>query len=138
MVDKINRTEVQMRYGDLDALGHVNNANFLTYMELGRTNYFKEILHDFKTSKVNFVVNHAEIDFRMPILFHHSPIVSTWISHVGKTSCVFSHVITEKGTDIVFAQGKTVVVWIDMHGKKMDIDAEMKDLLLSLMVEEKP
>lgn len=137
MVDKINRTEVQMRYGDLDALGHVNNANFLTYMELGRTNFFKEILNDFKTSKVNFVVNHAEIDFRKPILFQNSPVVSTWISRVGKTSCVFSHVITEKGTDIVFAQGNTVVVWIDALGKKMEIDTEMKEKLLSLLVEDK-
>lgn len=137
MVESINRTAVQMRYGDLDALGHVNNANFLTYMELGRTNYFKEILLGFKTSKVNFVVNHAEVDFRSPILFQHSPIVATWISHVGKTSCVFSHLITEKDSDKVFAQGKTVVVWVDDMGKKMEIDSETRTLLLFHLLEEK-
>ncbi len=136
MDDKINKTTVQMRYGDLDALGHVNNANFLTYMELGRTTFFKEILHGFKTSKVNFVVNHAELDFKSPILFQDSPVVSTWISHVGKTSCVFSHVITQKDSEKIFATGKTVVVWINDNGSKMEIEPEIKARLNALLVKE--
>jgi Predicted thioesterase len=38
-----SRIEIQIRYGDIDALGHVNNAIFLTYFELGRVDILNKI-----------------------------------------------------------------------------------------------
>ena len=133
MDNRIHKISVQMRYSDLDALGHVNNAIFLSYMELGRTGFIKEILNGFKTERVNFVINHAEIDFKSPIRFNDNPTVLTWISKVGNTSCVFSHLIKGEEDGKFFSSGKTVVVWIDQQGKKVDIDPEIKSKLISLL-----
>ncbi len=123
-----------MRYGDLDALGHVNNAIFLTYFELGRTNFFRDYLGGFISRSVKFVVNHAEIEFRAPIHFEDEIEVLTWISRVGKTSCVFNHKIISSDYQRLFAEGKTVVVWIDGNLRKMEIPQKLRSEIEKMMV----
>ncbi|OWP55114.1 MAG: hypothetical protein B2I18_02305 [Cuniculiplasma sp. C_DKE] len=134
MMENIQSTRIQMRYGDLDALGHVNNAVFLTYYELGRTNFFMQYLGGFISRDVNFVVNHAEIDFKAPIHFEDDPVVLTWISQIGRTSCVFSHKIISEDYKRIFSEGKTVVVWIDENLKKKEIPMDIREKLEELMV----
>jgi acyl-CoA thioester hydrolase len=133
-MENIQSTRIQMRYGDLDALGHVNNAVFLTYYELGRTNFFMQYLGGFISRDVNFVVNHAEIDFKAPIHFEDDPVVLTWISQIGRTSCVFSHKIISEDYKRIFSEGKTVVVWIDENLKKKEIPMDIREKLEELMV----
>ncbi len=133
-MENIQSTKIQMRYGDLDALGHVNNAVFLTYYELGRTNFFREYLGGFISRDVSFVVNHAEIDFRAPIHFEDEPVVLTWISGLGITSCVFSHKIISEDYKKIFSEGKTVVVWVDSSLRKKEIQTELREKLEKLMI----
>ncbi|MHB1440641.1 MAG: acyl-CoA thioesterase [Cuniculiplasma sp.] len=132
----VQRTKIQMRYGDLDALGHVNNAVFLTYYELGRTNYVRDFLGGFVSTDVKFVVNHAEVDFRSPIHFEDSPEILTWISKVGNTSCIFSHEIKSETDGKLFSSGKTVIVWIDNNFKKVPIEHEIRKKLQTLLIKD--
>lgn len=134
-MDYIQKTQIQMRYGDLDGLNHVNNATYLTYFELGRINYFREFLGGFFSRKVNFVVNHADIDFKKPIHFEDNPVMFTWISSIGNSSCVFSHEIRNE-SDLIFARGKTVIVWIDENKQKMKIDEDIRMRLEELLIKD--
>ncbi|MDS0257714.1 acyl-CoA thioesterase [Thermoplasmatales archaeon AK] len=63
------RLRLQIRYSDLDTLGHVNNAVYLTYFELGRIDYLRHSLGTLEISEISFVIAHAEVDFRRPIHF---------------------------------------------------------------------
>ena len=40
------KTQVQIRFKDIDSMGHVNNANHITYFELARLNYFETLTKD--------------------------------------------------------------------------------------------
>ena len=74
---------IQLRIGDLDSLNHVNNANYLTFFEIGRVDFLIKLIKIFDPKDVNFVVKHAEIEFKKPIHFTDKPVVQTWISKIG-------------------------------------------------------
>ncbi|MHB8361785.1 MAG: acyl-CoA thioesterase [Thermoplasmataceae archaeon] len=129
MYSKISNIELQVRFGDLDALGHVNNAAYLSFFELGRIDYFMKFLKGFHSKKVNFVVVHAEIEFKKPIYFEDRPTISTQIEKVGTTSISFLHKITRSEDGEILSTGKTVIVWVDDDGKKQIIPEHLKELL---------
>mgnify|MGYP003489564718 CR=1 FL=1 len=58
---------MDVRFRDLDPLGHVNNAVFLSYMELARIRYFQRISPDW-LEEGHFVVARMEVDYLRPIL----------------------------------------------------------------------
>ncbi|MFN4071655.1 MAG: acyl-CoA thioesterase, partial [Thermus caldifontis] len=58
---------IQVRFRDLDALGHVNNAVYLTYFEVARAAYFQRLKEDW-LEKGHFILARAEVDFLRPIL----------------------------------------------------------------------
>ncbi|MHB1492574.1 MAG: acyl-CoA thioesterase [Thermoplasmataceae archaeon] len=129
MASKISEIELQIRFGDLDALGHVNNAAYLSFFELGRIDFFMKFLKGFHSKTVNFVVVHADIDFRIPIYYEDKPRILTEIEKVGTTSVSFKHTILRQGDDAILSSGKTVIVWVDRGGKKQQIPEHIKDLL---------
>jgi len=55
-------TEIDVRYSDLDSLGHVNNAVYATYLELARVRYLQDAF-DAPAEEPDFVVAHLELDF---------------------------------------------------------------------------
>ena len=130
---KLHRIPIQMRFGDLDGLNHVNNANHLTYFELGRIAFFREVLNGFDSNEVQFVVKYTEIDFKAPLHFEDHPEIISWISETGKTHCVFSHEVRDIQNDVVYSTGKIVLVWIDSTLKKVPIPDNVKDLLQKSM-----
>ena len=130
MVSKLSKIELQVRFGDLDALGHVNNAAYLSFFELGRIDFFMKFLTGFHSKEVSFVVAHAEIDFRIPIYFEDRPSITTEIERVGTTSISFIHKILRQGDEALLSSGKTVIVWVDKNGMKNAIPEKIKELLI--------
>lgn len=63
-------TSVDIRFGDMDAMGHVNNAKYLTYLETARIRYFKAIgqWDDRVTSGIGPIMARAEVDFKLPLM----------------------------------------------------------------------
>ena len=84
---KIKPTEIQVRFADIDVLGHVNNAIYLSYFEMTRVHYFNELLGeswDWKKNGVLLVRN--EIDYFAPILLHHQPQIFMHLIEIGTKS----------------------------------------------------
>ncbi|MDE6391427.1 MAG: acyl-CoA thioesterase, partial [Duncaniella sp.] len=64
------KTPVQLRFSDLDPLGHVNNSVYFTLMDLAKARYFIDALgHDVDLSKAGVVVVNVNCDFFAPTLF---------------------------------------------------------------------
>ena len=57
-------THIEVRFRDLDALGHVNNAVYLTYFEIARLHYWKKLFGSEAFSRHGFVVVRAECNYR--------------------------------------------------------------------------
>lgn len=104
---------IQIRFKDIDKLGHVNNANHLTYFEMARVDYFDAI---FK-SKINWnglsmILAKTEINYKKPILLDDNLLCYTKISKIGNKSFDVEHLLVIKNNEKIelCATGKTVVV----------------------------
>ncbi|MDZ4768555.1 MAG: thioesterase family protein [Chloroflexota bacterium] len=112
---------IQIRWGDLDALGHVNNANYLTYLEQARISYFTSLaLWDGSAGTVGPIMARCEIDYRMPLRADDTVIVYTRCVRLGTRSFDTEQVIARATvrpagkTEIeVAAQSKIVLVVYD-------------------------
>jgi acyl-CoA thioester hydrolase len=62
---------IQIRFADLDVMGHVNNTVYFSYMEMARVHYFKEILGlDWDWQSFGMLIVHNSIDYHKPLLLH--------------------------------------------------------------------
>ncbi|MGZ4155828.1 MAG: acyl-CoA thioesterase, partial [Bacteroidia bacterium] len=84
-----HKTPIQIRFKDIDKLGHVNNANHITYFELARVDYFDALASDnIKIDWVNegVILAKIEMEYKQPILLEDKVFVYTWVSRMGSKS----------------------------------------------------
>lgn len=107
------KTHIQIRFKDTDQMGHVNNANHLTYFELARMAYFNEVINEkIEWNKEGIILAHIEIDYKDPILLEDEVWVYTRLSRVGKSSFDMDYKIVRSGAagTSLAAEGKSVQV----------------------------
>ena len=108
-----------VRWDDIDALGHVNNAKYLTYAQEARFHWsFYQFYERNETPYfIDMVVARAEVDFIVPIyeggLFVD---VHIWVESIGTSSFVLNYEISSKG--VLHARVKSVQVAISLATKK--------------------
>lgn len=99
MSNEIFTTPIQIRYADIDEGGHVNNATYLSYYELGRVSLMQKVLAA-ERIRPSFVLARLEINYLRRMQFGTSPICETWIEKLGNTSITFAARIMEGGEEI--------------------------------------
>ena len=112
-------SKVFVRWADLDAFGHVNNAVYLTYSELARVEWGGKQFapKDPGSVLVEMTVAHSEVDYLLPITkFGVDYDVNLWVESIGNTSFTMAYEVTRDG--VVFAKMKTVQVMIDLAKMK--------------------
>lgn len=109
---------IEVRFRDLDALGHVNNAVYITYFEIARTHYWRELFGINSYEQYGFLVVRTECDYRSPAHFGETLLVGTRVSELRNSSFVIEHGVTEKHGGRLVAEGKTVQVCYDPQQKK--------------------
>ncbi len=110
--------DIQLRFRDIDGMGHVNNAVYLSYCELARTQFY--LKHNFKRSlhEIDFILAHVDIDYVSAAEWGDQVRVAVWPSKVGTTSFTLSYEITEARTGRVIAKSTSVLVSYDYESKK--------------------
>ncbi len=122
-------TSIEIRFADLDAYGHVNNAVFFTYLETARIKLFQQRFGSFLESGLLFLVVRAECDYRLPIELDDSLQISISVDQIKRTSFNFSYRL-HNGDGNLFAEAKTVMVSYDPKRKKpVSIPTQLKDIL---------
>lgn len=100
-----------MRFGDTDAMGHVNNATFLTYLEDARVGYFTDAGGGL-VGLAGLILARTEIDFVAPIRFGTGPVRTTaWVEQVGTKSFRMGYTMEQDGQ--VVARATSVQVAYD-------------------------
>jgi acyl-CoA thioester hydrolase len=99
-------------FRDIDYFGHVNNAIYLSYFELARTELWFSLMAGAKPDDITFIVARAECDFRRPI--HMEAIeIAVRIAAMRTSSLDFVYEIRKSGGHEIAATGKVVVVMFD-------------------------
>ncbi|MFD0941156.1 acyl-CoA thioesterase [Pedobacter boryungensis] len=113
------KTTIEMRFADLDMMGHVNNAVYFTYMEIGRTKYWNHAIKwDWQTTGV--IIGQASIDYLAPLFLGDKITMQVRTSRIGTTSFDLEYLISKEinGKEIICSRGKTVCVAFDYNSKK--------------------
>jgi len=106
-------TAIQVRFADLDVLGHLNHAKYLTYMEHARILYIREVCgFDGDWEDFGVILANITCDYLMPVAFAETITVYTRCSRMGGKSFDFEYVLKNEADETV-ANGKTVLVAFD-------------------------
>ena len=122
-------TEIQVRFADMDAYGHLNHATFFTYLETARTIIFKDIFLDLMSKGQLLMVVKAECTYRNPVGPADRAIVTMQLQESRRTSFTLDYQI-HNGAGTTFAEAKTVMVCFDENRRKpVAIPDELKEAL---------
>lgn len=99
-----------VRFRDIDAMGHVNNAVYATYLEQARAEYYRQVIHT-PLDEVATVLVNLEIDYRQPIHLGDDVTVAMRVTELGKSSIVMGYEL--RANSEVGATAETVQVVID-------------------------
>ena len=109
-----HRTTVQVRFRDIDAFGHVNNAVFFSYVELARIRYLLDVLQPAtRFDRLPLILARVELDFRSPIEFGEEVTVETRVDRIGHTSFAMRHRMTSGTEGRLAGDVQTVLVTYD-------------------------
>ena len=135
---------IQMRFGDIDSYGHVNNVTMLQYLEDARVRLMGRPLPGgaaagvpagatFRTllSGRQTVIGRQEIEYREQLLYRPEPVfVRVGVSSVGGSSYVLDYAVQEEDGSRVYAVAQTVVVQIDpATGRPVRLDGTQRSAL---------
>ena len=130
----IEAAKIHVRFSDLDLLGHVNNAVYLSYFEIARVHYFKEILGldwDWRTHTVLLVKN--EVEYIKPILLHDDVRISLFTTSIGNKSFTLRYEVMVDNE--LRAKGSSVLVSYNAIEQKTILIPEAMKLALDKIKE---
>ncbi len=105
--------EIRPRFRDTDAMGHVNNAVYATYLEVARQEYWERVQEHSDYKRVPFILAHVTIDFRSELLVSETAVVGIRCDRIGTKSFSFAYEVWETVSERLVAEGRTVQVCYD-------------------------
>jgi len=114
-----HKCQLQIRWADLDAFKHINNAAYLVYMQEARADFtwFSRIARGEEPLLADMVVARAEVDYLSPIHQTGTTLdVEIYVEKISNSSFVMVYEMSQGGT--LRARGKTVQVGVDMETEK--------------------
>jgi acyl-CoA thioester hydrolase len=125
-----------MHWGEMDALGHANNARYFTWFESARIALFERLALTARPgSSVGPVLASVQCDYRRPVVYPADLVVGVRVSKVGRSSIVTEYAVARaEAEDEALAVGEGTVVLVDYGTMKAvpipdEVRAALADLL---------
>ncbi|WP_256841208.1 acyl-CoA thioesterase [Ornithinimicrobium cryptoxanthini] len=108
--------EVAVRWSDMDAYGHVNNVQYLRYLEEARVYAFHEWFGQERSLLEDGVlVARTEIDYLAPMTFNYEPaLVTLWCSRISGAAFDIAYVVGQRGSNLTFARAESTLVTYEL------------------------
>lgn len=106
----------QPRFNDTDALGHINNASYVTWFETSRRPVFELFIPDLDPKKWNLILAKVEVDFIKQGLYQAETEIKTYVAKLGNSSVHLAHEVFQDGE--LIAKGIDVLVHFDYKVQK--------------------
>lgn len=116
--------EIDIQFRDLDAMGHVNNAVYASFLEHARTLYIDEVFGG-RPEEISVALVNLEIDFKRQVRFGETVTVGVGVTEIGESSVTMEYEV-RTGDDLV-ATGSTILVTIDDEGNSRVIPDEVRE-----------
>lgn len=127
---------IEVIFRDVDAMGHVNNAVFFTYLETARTRFFFQKMKLQSLADLPLILAEATCRYRSPARFAEKLTIGLGIGRIGTKSFDILYTITAEDGRLV-AEARTVMVTYDYKKESsVPIPHNLNKLLQSYLVEE--
>ncbi|HYD96111.1 MAG TPA: thioesterase family protein [Noviherbaspirillum sp.] len=115
----VHSTRMPIRWGDMDAMGHVNNTVYFRYMEQARIEWFTEAGCDPDPQGEGPVIINARCTFIRQLKYPGEIEVKTYVGPPGRSSFEMYHEIRRvDAPDILASEGGAKVVWVNFRSEK--------------------
>ncbi|PIE42923.1 MAG: hypothetical protein CSA50_07810 [Gammaproteobacteria bacterium] len=111
---RVYQGPTEMRWGDMDAYGHVNNVRFFDYFQEARVLWLNQAEVDMTDPDYGFVVVHISCDFTRELGYPTRLLSTIDVTKVGRSSITIVQSVCDfNAPEIVYGRGNTVMVWRD-------------------------
>ena len=127
------QSPISVRFNDIDAMGHVNNAVIFTYFEEGRKALFYDAFSESVPGGFNFMVAHLECDYILPVRLEDRLLLAMWVTAIGTKSFGLAYALID-ATDQhrFFAKGSSVQVCYDYRRRQsVPVPQRLKKALMA-------
>ena len=119
--------DLDPRFRDTDAMGHINNAVYVTYLEVARQVYWKRLSQADDYRRVPFILAHVTIDFRSEALVSETLELAIRCEWIGTRSFAFTYEVRAQPERRLVAEATTVQVCYDYSAKRtLPMPAELR------------
>ena len=121
---------IEVRFRDMDALGHVNNAVYLTYLESARIAYWLHVTKRSGLDALDMILARVEIDYRSPLSYGEALDVTVRCASMRRSSFVLEFKATERAAGRLVAEARKVLVHYDYGASRsLALPPELRELL---------
>ena len=113
-----NRLSIQVRFSDIDMMGHVYNTIYQNYYDSGKIHYFDNAIPAMDLMTIGVVAASVKIDYLRPIYIKTKIYVESRICHIGHKSLSMEQRLVEEDTNKVLSTCTTIMVCYDVKNKK--------------------
>ena len=111
---QLARVPISVRWRDMDAMGHVNNAKYISYLEEARVRWMQGVPGVAMTDAIAPVVAATNVNYRAPIVWPNDIVVELFVERLGTSSVTIGHrIVDQKDERVLYSDGNVVVVWMD-------------------------
>lgn len=120
--------KIQIRFGDIDLMGHVNNGIQLGYLDLARWKYFEQVYgQTISWNDAALIVAHLDIDFLSPILLDDQVEVHTSIHKIGtKSVSLTQNIVDSISGEIKTKTNQVMVAFSQKLGESIEVPETLK------------
>ena len=116
---QLARVSISVRWRDMDAMGHVNNAKYVSYLEEARVRWMLGVEGVSLSDRIAPVVAATNINYRLPIVWPNDIVVELFVDRLGNSSVTIGHrIIDQQDEGKLYSDGNVVVVWMDTQTGK--------------------
>jgi len=127
-----SETRFRARYSETDKMGVIYYANYLVWMEMGRTDYCKSVGFDYRDMELdgaNMAVAEATCRYITPARYDDEILVRTQVERLNRRLITFTYVVSNDQTGTVLAEGRTVHIAMGNDGKSRSIPQRYVQLM---------
>lgn len=119
-----------IRWGDMDALAHVNNTLYLRYFEESRVSWAQQIGMPLRRDGEGMILAKISVTFKKPVDYPANVVVDLLAGSIGRTSFTMLNTLTVEDESEPSATGESVIVWFDYLNKQsVPLPARLRAIL---------
>jgi acyl-CoA thioester hydrolase len=125
--------KIPVRWGDMDARGHVNNTIYYRYFESTRISLFQlmEIYEEPTEVRVGPILSFQSCYYKAPLVYPDTVFVGAKITSIERSKIIIKHILFSKKLERIAAEGEAHIIWYNYEKKeKAIISDDLKNKLL--------